>query len=228
MHIPMHRQSRQGGLQPRQGGMQPRQGGLRSHQRSMRYRQRGVVLIFSLIILLILTLGAVALMRSMNNSLFGAGNLAFRRDLVNQSEQAISNVLVEFQTGGTLVGQTTGNVQGSNYSATILTTNAQGVPTALLDNGAFGAVGTAANDIIPAAYPDVTIRYVIDRLCATGTVLPSPTACVQSISSPPGGTALPNAPVTPPSATVYRLSVRVSGVRSTQVFLQTTFSMPGT
>jgi Tfp pilus assembly protein PilX len=194
----------------------------------MRSRQRGVVLIFSLIILLILTLGAVALMRSMNNSLFGAGNLAFRRDLVNQSEQAIANVLVKFQTGGVLVGQTTANVQASNYSATILTTNTQGVPNALLDSAAFGAVGTPANDIAGAT-PDVTIRYVIDRLCATGTVLPSPTACVQSISSPPGGTVLANGPVTPPSATVYRLSVSVTQTgRNTQVFLQTTFSMPGT
>jgi Tfp pilus assembly protein PilX len=203
-----------------------RQRAMRSGQRNLRSRQRGVVLIFSLIILLILTIGAVALMRSMNNSLFGAGNLAFRRDLVNQSEQAIANVLVEFKTGGALVGLTTANVQASNYSATILPTNAQGVPTALLDNGVFGTVGTAANDITGAT-PDVQIRYVIDRLCAAGTVLPTPTACVQSISSPPGGTALPNAPVTAPSATVYRLSVRVSGPRSTQVFLQTTFSMPG-
>ncbi len=201
---------------------------MRSQQRDMRSHQRGVVLIFSLIILLILTIGAVALMRSMNNSLFGAGNLAFRRDLVNQSEQAIANVLVQFQAGGALVGLTTGNVTASNYSASILPTNAQGVPTALLDNGAFGAVGTAANDITPAAYPDVTIRYVIDRLCVTGTVAPTPTACVQSISSPPGGTVTQTGPVTPPSATVYRLSVRVSGARSTQVFLQTTFSMPGT
>ncbi len=45
----------------------------------MASRQRGVVLIFTLIALLILTIGAVALMRSMNTALFGAGNLAFRR-----------------------------------------------------------------------------------------------------------------------------------------------------
>lgn len=198
-------------------------------QRAMQRRshQRGVVLIFSLIILLILTIGAVALMRSMNNSLFGAGNLAFRRDLVNQSEQAIANVLVQFQTGGALVGLTTANVQASNYSATILPTNQQGVPNALLNNGVFTTVGVVGNDIVGAT-PDVQIRYVIDRLCAPGTVLPTPTACVQSVSSPPGGTQLPNGPPTPPSATVYRLSVRISGARSTQVFLQTTFSMPGT
>ena len=102
------------------------------------------------------------------------------------------------------------------------------MPNALLDSAAFGAVGTAANDIIPAAYPDVTIRYVIDRLCVTGTGAPSAFACVQTLSSPPGGTVTQTGPVTPPMATVYRLSVRVSGVRNTQVFLQTTFSMPGT
>ena len=63
-------------------------------------RQRGVVLIFALIVLLILTIGAVALMHSMTSSLFSAGNLAFRRDLVNQSEQAVSDVLTQFKVGG--------------------------------------------------------------------------------------------------------------------------------
>ena len=73
-----------------------------------RSRQRGVVLIFSLIILLILAIGAVALLRSMNSSLLSAGNLAFHRDLVNQGEQAVANVMTEFKTGGApLSGLTT-------------------------------------------------------------------------------------------------------------------------
>jgi Tfp pilus assembly protein PilX len=191
----------------------------------LRARQRGVVLIFSLIILLILTIGAVALMRSMNDSLFGAGNLAFRRDMVNQSEQALATVITKFQTGGALVGATTANSVANNYSATILPTNAQGIPTALLNSTTFNSVGSSANDITGAT-PDVTIRYVIDRLCsATGA--PTALLCVQSTSSPPGGTELTGGPVATPSATVYRLSVLVTGARNTQVFLQTTFSMPG-
>jgi Tfp pilus assembly protein PilX len=193
----------------------------------LRSRQAGVVLIFSLIILLILLIGAVALMRSMNTSLLTAGNLAFRRDLVNQGEQAVSTVINEFKTGGAMVGATTANNQALNYSATILATNKQGVPRALLNNTTFGTVGTSANDITPANYPDVTIRYVIDRLCsATGSA--SSVLCAQSLANPPGGTGGTGAPpVTPPSSTVYRLSVRVSGARNTQVFLQTTFTMPG-
>jgi type IV pilus assembly protein PilX len=73
----------------------------------------------------------------------------------------------------------------------------------------------------------VTIRYVIDRLCVTTGSASQRRVCSPS---PPllGAPCTPTGPVTPPSATVYRLSVRVSGARNTQVFLQTTFSMPGT
>ncbi len=90
----------------------------------------------------------------------------------------------------------------------------------------FVAVGTAANDIVPSATSQVTIRYVIDRLCTPLTVVASSTACVQSTGLPTGGTANRNTAVAPPSATIYRISVRVDGPRSTQAFLQTTFTKP--
>lgn len=187
-------------------------------------RQRGVVLIFSLIVLLILTIGAVALVRSMNSSLTSAGNLAFHRDLVNQGEQAVSNVITEFKTGAApLLGQTTADLPAANYVSTTLPTNAQGVPTVLLDNAAFALVAQSAD--IPGATPDVTIRYVIDRLCTT-TGIASSTDCVQSSALPTGGTHNRNTAVAPPSATVYRLSVRVNGPRNTQAFVQTTFTKP--
>jgi type IV pilus assembly protein PilX len=187
-------------------------------------RQRGVVLIFTLIILLILTIGAVALVRSMNTSLFSAGNLAFRRDLVNQGETAVSTVITEFKPGGALVNATSTNQQSNNYSATMLAVNAQGVPNALLNDTTYGSVGTTAN-IITGATSDVKIRYVIERLCdATGPA--SSIHCVMSTAAPTGGTAGAIAVVAPPTATVYRLSVRVDGPRATQVFLQTTFTKP--
>lgn len=190
-------------------------------------RQRGVVLIFSLIVLLILAIGAVALLRSVNSSLTSAGNLAFHRDLVNQAEQAVSTVMTEFKTNAPPLSTapTTASLPAANYSAITLATNAQGVPLALLDNTAFGAVGTAANDIVPSASSQITIRYVIDRLCTALGTASSPN-CVQSTGLPTGGTANRNTAVAPPSATVYRISVRVDGPRSTQAFLQTTFTKP--
>ena len=65
-------------------------------------RQRGVVLLFCLVILVILLAGGVAVVRSMNSSMFSAGNLAFKRDLLNQGEQAVSQVLRAFAAGGSL------------------------------------------------------------------------------------------------------------------------------
>jgi len=193
---------------------------------TLRSRQRGVVLIFALIILLILAIGAVALVRSMNTSLLSAGNLAFRRDLVNQGEQAVSTVMNEFKNQlAPLNGVTTASVVAANYSATILPTNSQGVPLALLNATTFATVATTANEITGAT-PDVKIDYVIDRLCVAGTVTPSISACVQSSGLPLGGKAYENVAVAAPSATVYRLSVKVSGPRNTQVFLQTTFTKP--
>lgn len=188
-------------------------------------RQRGVVLIFTLIVLLILTIGAVALMRSMNTSLFGAGNLAFRRDLANQGELAVANVMAEFLTGDlspTGTHSPTANYPADNYSATILPSNSEGVPTALLTSTLSPAVGTLPD--LTGATSDVQIRYVIDRMCsATGT--PTGALCVQSTTLPPDMTSRDKTPKVP-TATVYRLTVRVSGPRSTQVFLQTTFTRP--
>lgn len=183
-------------------------------------RQRGVILIYTLIILLILTIGAAALVRSMHSSLFSAGNLAFRRDLVNQGEQAVANVITAFKTG--TFPDTTADAPAANYSSTILPTNREGVPNVLLNDNAFS--GTYSAPDITGATADVNIRYIIDRLCSvTGPA--DGTQCVQSSAAAPGGTA-PGTGLAPPSATVYRLSVRVSGTRGTQVFLQTTFTRP--
>jgi type IV pilus assembly protein PilX len=196
---------------------------------SARSRQRGVVLIFALIVLLILTIGGVALMRSMHSSLFSAGNLAFRRDLTNQGEQAVANVMAQFNNPASALGTpgaTDNDVISANYKATTLPTNPQGVPTALLSDTVFNTVGQNSNDITGAT-ADVTIRYMIDRLCIAPAGIASSALCVQSSGTPTGGTHNRNTAVAPPSATVYRLSVRVSQTsRNTQVFLQTTFTKP--
>jgi len=185
-------------------------------------RERGVILIYTLIVLLILTIGAAALVRSMHTSLFSAGNLAFRRDLVNQGEQAVANVITAFKTGAfSLPGATQADAPASNYSSVMLLTNAEGVPTVLLDDNTFQGTYTAPDILGPGG---VTIRYLVDRMCsATGPA--DGTICVQSSAAPPGGTA-PGTGLAPPSATVYRLSVRIKGPRLTEVFLQTTFTRP--
>ncbi len=184
-----------------------------------------MVLIFSLIVLLILAIGAVAVLRSVGSSLLSAGNLAFHRDLVNQAEQAVSSVMTEFKTNGPpLNGGTTADLPAANYVSTALPTNAQGVPLALLNNTAFAAVATAGQRHTRRDAGRDDPLHHRPAVYSTGTA--STPNCVQSTGLPTGGTANRNTAVAPPSATVYRISVRVDGPRNTQAFLQTTFTKP--
>ena len=198
--------------------------------------QRGVVLLFCLIILVILLAGGVAIVRSMNSSMFSAGNLAFKRDLLNQGEQAVSQVLRAFATTGALgaANATSTSLPAANYSAIELQANTRGIPLLLMQrtttpsgtdvNG--GTFTPAAGDI--AGRDGVTIRYVIDRLCnATGSFATLGTGrCVYSpVAVSIGGTAGEDRPaVTAPP--IYRVSIRVDGPRDTQVFIQSSFSKP--
>jgi type IV pilus assembly protein PilX len=204
---------------------------------SVHSRERGVVLLFCLIVLVILLVGAVAVIRSTNSSLAGAGNLAFRRDLVNQGEQVASNVMTAFKSGALKSASlAAASVPSANYSAVELTADARGVPLVLLASDsspagtdvAGGTFAPTAADIAGAT-SDVSIRYVIDRLCnAAGTA--TTTACVYSPSDSnvTGGSSQLPASQRPAStiSPVYRVSVRVTGPRGTQVFLQNSITRP--
>lgn len=185
-------------------------------------RQRGVVLIFALIALAILMIGAVAVMRSMGSTQFSIGNLGFKRDMANQGERAMAQVQQDF-TVGLLASKLTreSNLAARNYSATMLPTNAQGLPLALLgsDND-FAAVGDVLNDIDTGSR--IRIRYVVDRLCPPGTTEPDDNCVREADETKQGGDNLstPKDPVHP----TYRLTVRVTGPRRTQSFFQSTFT----
>lgn len=203
--------------------------------------ERGAVLIFGLIALLVMLAGTAALMRATNASLFVLGNYGFKRDLANQSERAVQTVLASLQTGGlatTLARQA--SATALNYSATILPVNAQGIPLGLVDDSGFAAVGTGTNDI-QLADQGVTLRYVVDRLCANAGPV-DPAACMlASPAAPPGGgssellSAMDASGTTTsggaggagavPLQAVYRVSIRVSGPRGTQSFFQTTVAL---
>lgn len=203
-------------------------------------RQRGAVLIISLIVLVVMLISAAALMRSFDISLTTAGNLAFKRDLAQQSEQAAEAILMRFRTGGALVGTTareTNNV-ALNYSATVLPSNPQGIPNTLLANDATFSGAWTGGDI--DAGQGITLRYVVDRMCTTsGGGSETPDNCsVADASLQPGGSSsewqraerasVGGARGAVAQPVVYRLTIRATGPRDTQSFFQTTFSCCGT
>lgn len=195
--------------------------------RPARRRQRGVVMLFGLIALLIMLIGTVAMIRSMNTSLFNAGNMGFKRDLTNQGERAVATVLALLQSGalGTETARQS-SATARNYSATLLASNAQGVPNALINDTTFATVAVAGNDITVSGQ-GITLRYVIDRMCVN-TGAASATHCTMSDNGQSNGCSsnpCDDLSDAVPQQAVYRLSVRVTGPRQTQAFFQTTLTL---
>ena len=204
------------------------------HAGSGRHAQRGVVMLFGLIALAIMLIGAAAMVRSMNTSMFTAGNLGFKRDMANQMERAISVVTEDLRVG-VLAAETArqANNTARNYSSTLLASNAQGIPNALLSDSTFTTVAVASNDI---SVPDqaITVRYVIDRLCAN-TGVAATTHCQMAPDPLPrggGSSGATGAEYGTPGGggavsqrVIYRLSIRVTGPRNTQAFYQSTMTL---
>ena len=213
-------------------------------QRSPR-QQRGMVLLFALIAVTIMLIGAVALISSFNTSLVTAGNIGFKRDLSNQAERALSKVMLEFVgSGGLNTTALRGNNKGNlNYSATVLPTNNQGIPTALLQKTTdFVLAGWTGADITSATGQNVTVRYIVDRLCSqvgdSHLQLP-PGVCIRGgvggragdggdesrmrNKAEEGGQGVAAAV---PIPVVYRITARAMGPRNTEAFYQVTFTEP--
>lgn len=195
------------------------------------------MLIFALITLVILLIGAVAISRSINSSQFAIGNIGFKRDLTHQGERALQIALDAVRTGGALATLSTRNTDlvAANYKATLLPTNAQGIPNALLSDTEFATVGTSARDITVDDM-QIKIRYVIDRV-ATSTGSCSTSTCTLANQSVFGGSSSEwinsqtnsgsanNAnPSAVPQQPIYRITLRVTGPRNTMSFFQSTFT----
>ncbi len=198
-----------------------------SSSRSHRHRQSGIIMVIALITLAIMMIGAVAALRSMNASLANAGNVGIKRDMANQAEVAMRTAM----TG--LNGLTNPETDDTsrNYSAAILPVTPEGIPTVLVGTSPSTLDGkgvatnvvnlTTASALGSYTAPNVTMYYVIDRLCqaagafATSTCL-TPTVVAQ------GGNSNINLPtgVKP----LYRVTVRVDGPRGAQSFYQATMS----
>lgn len=179
-------------------------------------RQRGVVLVIALITLVVLLVGAVALVRSFGTSLTISGQTAFKRDLMNQGEVGIAAAKTALTNGAANSDILRENNQlAANYFATLRANNdtADGIPRDLINDDNF--TGTAAD----VQGNGVTIRYVIERQCAnagpfdasTCSVFPKPAA-----SSGGERRELVGAEYAP----IYRITVRVQGPRNTTAFLQ--------
>lgn len=185
-------------------------------------------MIITLVVLVLLLFGAISVFRSSDSSSALAGQMAFRRDLKNQSEIGLIQAQALLQSGvlSTESSRYT-SLLTSNYSAILLpsTNNSLGMPNAMLLNDSdFAAAGMGAAPSVDSVN-QVEVRYVIERMCNTAGT-PTDANCVR-LDIPCAGkggmdkTNKKGGPLNMCPATVYRISVRVDGPRSTQAFFQT-------
>ena len=200
-------------------------------KRLARRTQEGVVLFIALIILVAMSLAGIALLRGVDTGTVIAGNLAFRQNTMFVGDMGVEAARVWLQANA---GGLSNDLPGNAYYAT------WGENTDLLGNDTDpttnpynwnGAVNVAAAPFTPPS--GYTVRYVIHRLCeVTGDPNTDPAVAAKCMrSSGTGGSTSTgskgaagygNYALSSPVASVYRITVQVSGPRSTLSYIQAT------
>ncbi len=149
-----------------------------AHQRAYAPTQRGVVLFFALIALVVMSLAAVALIRSVDTSTLIAGNLAFKQSATTSGDSGIESAIA-------VLAATEATEKAANKNVLMDPTHAFNVTNAavgyysnadpaliLTDNAVWDAIDQA---LVPEIVDQSgnRIRYVIQRMCRNADELPN-------------------------------------------------------
>lgn len=196
---------------------------LKAFKYGSRHSNRGVILIIALIVLVAMSLGGIAIMRSVDTTTLIAGNLAFKQRALHAADVGVTEAMAYLLTNkgaldnddvsaGYYSSQTT--LDWTNISSWVGGKNATGMPDA------------AGN----------TVRYIIHRMCTcagtpyNGTCsgvanqcgIDNPTASAATLPPPAEGDTYRVGGIVFPStgSIYYRVTVRSQGPRNTESFIQ--------
>lgn len=195
-------------------------------------KQRGVVLFFALIALVVMSLAAVALIRSVDTSTMIAGNLAFKQSATTSGDSGVEAAITALNTTQTAM-------QAINSNVLMDAANALNVTNAA--NGYYSNADPALNLTDPNNWVDASsmlvgtdisgneVRYIIQRMCRNPNVVVSKTNCLfsaaaldnngQQVPLPSDvcqGTGCPAAGQSPQ----YRITSRIAGPANTVSYIQ--------
>ena len=192
-------------------------------------RERGVILILAIVVLVAMSLAAIALMRSVNTGNRVAGNLAFQQSATLSADAGIesavswleqnriSGALWTDATATTSAGVSTGGYYASRTD-----------PTTTWDAW-WAAIPTDHVNTLAADVAGNTVSYVIQRLCSTAG---DPTTNIGCQTAPDADTneggsksAGGGKPVLSVVQYYYRITSRVSGARGTVSYVQVVVAM---
>ena len=181
-------------------------------------RQEGVVLFIALIAMVILSLGGVALVRSMDAGTNVAGNLALRQASIVAVNHAVEDAVYKIYKSPTPI-ITTADDPANNYYAELQPgEKTDGTPGVLSGN-----YTTVQSGYTMSVYTDpkslVEVRHVIERVCSQPGPPTIGTCDLLPPKVSPAGTDNEYKRIPIPPIPHYRVSVRVDlpGTNSTSV-----------
>jgi type IV pilus assembly protein PilX len=190
-----------------------------------------VVLFIALIVMVALSLAAIALIRSVDTTTTVIGNLAFRQASILPANMAVEEAAAALfvdadplHTAGSRIPSRDSNLPAENYFAFWQNSDdARGIPLMLQKRTAFDSA--SLRKMIDASLGPVghqtEVRYVIERMCLplVGT---GPTNANCNLLPPlgPFGTTVGDSSLTLPSVPYYRVTIRVDGPQNTASFVQ--------
>jgi len=196
-------------------------------------RQGGAVLFFALIALVVMTLAAIALVRSVDTASLISGNLAFKQSAASSGDNGIEAAMAVLALPANPVNSNlnvsapaSGYYNSLNRAIELATLTWDNTNSVLVDGDPLTA-GAQAND--PAGN---SVRYIIQRVCLHPTAAAANLSSGQTINVSLANCSLTDATDTsskqvkedppPPGAgsPVYRITARVAGPRNTVSYVQ--------
>lgn len=198
-----------------------------------RRSQTGMVMIVALIILIVMTLGGLALMRSMDTSNLIAGNMAFQQAATHSADTGVeaATAWLESQNNGTSLDA---HIPSVGYTASTANNAAYRIGEKLwADLSATGVCLLPMAGGVCSASPGTpdasgnTVSFTIQRLCsATGNRNGAFCAISPGSSSTAGNNeGAGEETIQFSTAVYYRITVRVAGPRNTVGYVQAIVSM---
>lgn len=190
-------------------------------------RERGIVVFVALIAVVLMSLAAVALMRSVHSNTMVVGNLAFRKASMAMATAAVEKALYDMLPPTKTIADLKVHDTARNYYAflqpsVIAEARRQGVPDALWDISGYpvGAqVITDPND--PSG--QTVARYLIERVCLPASLgLEAAAQFCEMIPPKQNAGTTVGIPIgiNVPDIPYYRMTVRVDGPNNSVSFSQ--------
>lgn len=180
-----------------------------------------MVLIIALIMMVVMSMGAIALFRQMGAGMIIAGNLSFKQGATIASDRGVEEgrAWLKLQNEGTLAAVATGYYPAWCYSKS--STADCSTSTSDFDPFTFDWASSSVKAVDDDGAGN-TVRWVIHRLCRQGGQANS----ANCVTTPPRSDCVnPSDPVAScpqKSFVFYRITTQVSGPRNTVSYTQAT------